>query len=524
MVKLALGALIQPARLGGQKLPRHVQVYRTVLDAILSGKLPPGARLPSARQLAMDWGVTRGAVDAAFDLLHQEGCLVRRVGDGSYVAQPLPATLARLPSAPPVALRGLSRSAQHVLDRFAPYMGKPLRLDVMQDVMRAKPLFPRAPLLEDFPLPQWRRLVADAFADDQHEALSYGPAVGMTTLGEAIARHLTLTRATPCTAAQVMVVNSPMQGIELISRVLLEQGDKVWTEDPGHASLPALLRVLHQEPVPVPLDAQGLNVAAGRALAHNAAAVYFHPGVQFPTGIRTSNARRRELMDWADEVGAWIIEGNFNDELAHDRNAPESLQAIDRNDRVLTMGTFEGILYPSLRLAYLVVPERLMKVFMAMRGLMGDHSSVAMQHATTRFPQEGHMATRLRQMRARIEQRRTSLVAAMAKHLPAWVQAGPLDGDGHACLHLPLGVADLLVNDVHVATALRQKEVLSFALSSLCMKPYGLNAIVINYAAFSAAEIDTAMAAFGAVLKESGSNTGPVVTCSAHYQGAGEKT
>ncbi len=524
MVKLALGALIQPTRVGGQRVPRHVQVYRTVLEAILSGKLPAGTRLPSARQLAMDWGVTRGAVDAAFDLLHQEGCLVRRVGDGSYVARPLPAALAPAPTAPAVALRGLSRSAQHVLDRFAPYMGTPLRLDVMQDVMRAKPLFPRAPLLEDFPLPLWRRLVADAFSDDQHEALSYGPAVGMTAMREAIARHLTLTRATPCTAAQVMVVNSPMQGIELISRVLLEPGDKVWTEDPGHASLPALLRVLHQSPVPVPLDAQGLNVAVGRSLAPSAAAVYFHPGVQFPTGIRTSSARRRELMNWADEVGAWIIEGNFNDELAHDRNAPESLQAMDRNDRVLTMGTFEGILYPSLRLAYLVVPERLLKVFMAMRGLMGDHSSVAMQHATTRFLQEGHMATRLRQMRARISQRRTSLVAAMAKHLPAWVQAGPLDGDGHACLHLPVGVAEVLVADLQVATALRQKNVLSFALSSLCMQPYGLNAIVINYAAFSEPEIDAAMVALGSVLNQLTSKANAMPLCSTRHQGAGENT
>ena len=514
MVKLALGALIQPARDDVLPASRQQQVYRTVLDAIVSGALAPGSRLPSARQLAADWHVTRGAVDAAFDQLHQEGCLVRRVGDGSYVAETLPASLTA-PARQPPPQRGLSRSAQQVLDRFAPYMGTPLRLDVMQDVMRPRPLFPRAPLLDDFPLALWRRLVSEAFADSQHEGLSYGPAVGLSTMREAIARHLQLTRATPCKAVQVMIVNSPMQGIELVSRVLLEPGDKVWVEDPGHASLPALFRVLHQTPVAVPLDDRGLDVAHGRRVAPDAAAVYFHPGVQFPTGIRTDSARRGELMDWADEAGAWIIEGNFNDELAHDRHAPVALQRLDRAERVITMGTLEGILYPSLRLAYLVVPERLVRVFMAMRGLMGDHSNVAMQQATTRFLEDGHMSTRLRSMRARIAQRSAVLQAAISRSLPSWVRCGPLDGDGHACLHLPPTLRDLTV-----ASELRAHGVLAFALSSICMQPQALNGLVINYAAFAADEIDHAMAQLGAVLAAVNvSGDSPQ-----RYQPAGEKT
>ena len=512
MVKFALGALIQPARGSGAPLPRHVQVYHTVLDAIVSGALPPGSRLPSARQLAADWSLSRGAVDAAFDLLHQEGCLVRHVGDGSYVASPLPAALAAAPAKAPV-LRPLSRSAQLVLDRFAPYMGKPQRLETMSDLMRPKPLFPRAPLIEEFPLQLWRRLVAEAFADPLREHLSYGPAVGLAPMRQAIARHLALTRGTACSANNVLVVNSPMQGIELISRVLLEPGDTVWVEDPGHASLPALLRVLHQEPVAVPLDERGLVVAHGRRVAPDAAAVYFHPLVQFPTGQRTDNGRRRELLDWADEAGAWVIEGNFNDEMAHDRHAPEPLRQMDRADRVLTMGTLEGIFYPSLRVAYLVVPERLLPVFTAMRGLMGDHTSVTMQHAAARFLDEGHMSKRLRLLRGRIAQRRGALQAAITRHLPAWVRTGPLDGDGHACLHLPPSVPDKAVS-----SDLRACGVLTFALSSMCMQPYGLNAIVIGYAAYSAAEIEQAIKQLGSVLRASAG------AAPQNYQPAGEKT
>ncbi len=488
-VKTTDGALIQPALLDQPGLPNHLRVYRTVQGAIASGTLPEGSRLPSARQLAVDWGVARGAVDAAFDQLYQEGLVVRRVGDGSYVASPLPGTL-HLQGAANVQ-RPLSRSAQQVLERFSPYMGRSQRLDLMRDMMRPRPLFPRTPFIDDFPLALWRRLVAEAYDEPQREALSYGAAVGLASLRQAIARHLSLTRATPCSPDQVIVVNSPMQGVELVSRVLLEPGDKVWVEDPGFASLPALFRVLHQEPVPVPLDERGLVVAEGRRRAPDAAAVYFHPLVQFPTGIRTDTGRRRELIDWADEAGAWIVEGNFNDELAHDRSAPVCLRLLDRSERVLTMGTFEGIVFPSLRVAYLVVPERLLPVFVAMRGLMGDHTSVAMQHATARLLDEGHLNRRLRQLRSRIARQSQLLRTLVVQHLPRWVRLGPTHGDGHACLHWPASVPDMAV-----AKALRARGISSFALSSTCMQPYepqGLNGLAVAYAPFKPAELEHAI-------------------------------
>ncbi|MBL8361626.1 MAG: PLP-dependent aminotransferase family protein [Rubrivivax sp.] len=493
-MKTTVGALIQPALLDQPGLPHHLRVYRTVHEAIASGTLPAGSRLPSARRLAMDWGVTRGAVDAAFDQLYQEGLVVRRVGDGSYVASPLPGTLH-----PPGAAnlqRPLSRSAQQVLERFSPYMGRASKLDLMRDMMRPRALFPRTPYIDDFPLPAWRRLIADAYADEHRDTLSYGAAVGLTSLRQAVARHLNLTRGTPCSAEQVIIVNSPMQGIELVSRVLLEPGDQVWVEDPGFASLPALFRVLHQEPVPVPLDDRGLVVAEGRRRAPRAAAVYFHPLVQFPTGQRTDAGRRRELIDWADEAGAWIVEANFNDELAHDRSAPECLRRLDRNERVLTMGTFEGIVFPSLRVAYLVVPERLLPVFVAMRGLMGDHTSVAVQHATARLLDEGHLARRLRGLRQRVADQTARLAGWVCERLPAWVRLGPTDGDGHTCLHFPPEVPDM-----DVARELRARGVSSFALSSTCMQPYGLNGLAVCYGPFAPADVERAIDALADVLK-----------------------
>lgn len=151
---------------------------------------------------------------------------------------------------------------------------------------------------------------------------------------------------------------------------------------------------------------------------------HFHPLVQFPTGWRTDSARRRELIDWADAAGAWIVEGNFNDELAHDRGAPEALRRIDRSDRVLAMGSFEGLFFPSLRVANLVVPKRLPPVFTAMRGLMGDHASVPTQYAPARFLDDGHMSRRLRELRSHLARQRDLTRQAIARHLPRWVQPG----------------------------------------------------------------------------------------------------
>ena len=423
MVKQASGVLIQPlVRPASERVSRRLQVYQTVLDAIHRRVLAPGARLPSARQLATDWGVARGAVDEAFAQLQIEGYLERRVGDGTYVTRhPQPA----LQPDTPRVVRPPSQSAQQVLNRFSVYLGKPRQLELPHVLLTPVPLFPRAPMIEQFPLAIWRRLMVRALGEPYRAHLSYGPAAGLPALREAIARHLSLTRATMCSAEQVLVLNSPMQAIELIGRVLLEPGDKVWLEDPGHASLVSLFQVMRAQVVGVPLDARGLDVAAGCAAAPDAAAVYLHPLTQFPLGVRTDSARRAELLQWADESGAWVIEGNFNDEIAHDGAAPVAFQSLDRSDRVLLMGTFEGIMFPSLRLAYLVVPERLVEVFVAMRGLLGDHSNTSLQIAMAAFIDEGHMSNHLRLLRHVSRQRRDALVAAARRHLPRVGAPGP---------------------------------------------------------------------------------------------------
>ncbi len=508
MVKQASGVVMAaPNAARNERVARRVRVYCALLDGIRAGSLRPGTRLPSSRQLATEWGFARGAVDEAFAQLQQEGLIERRVGDGSYVADAA-AGIVPPPAAVPV-VRPLSRSAKQVLERFSVYLGKPKQSELPHVVLAEQALYPRTPMTAAFPLETWRRLITRAHSEAYRDHLTYGPAAGLPRLREAIARHLSLTRGMRVSAQQVMVVNSPVHGIELISRVLLEPGDTVWLEDPGHASMAALFQVLRAQVVGVPFDAEGLDVAAGRALAPQAAAVYFHPLTQYPLGVRTSTQRCAELLQWAEQSGAWIIEGNFNDELGHGGRVPATLQSMDVSDRVLMMGTLEGILYPALRVAYLVVPERLIDVFVAMRGLLGDHTNTALQLALTWFIDEGHLNTHLRNLREVVRARRDALRESAAKHLPPWARLGPLEAGTQACIHLPAELSDR-----EVTRQLRLAGVIGVALSSSCIDPRHGNGLVIGYGAFEPAAIELAVAKIGEVLRRAAH--------APRYQAAGE--
>lgn len=461
--------------------PQRSRVYRQVLQAIRSGTLAPGQRLQSARRLAADWAVARGAVDSALAQLAQEGLIERRVGAGSFVVNPLPpgTRLAGQPAAaaglqPPPAKAGST------------------------GVPAAAPGMLLHPLLTDtasFPLAAWRRHVARSFDDADRACLSYGAPAGLAALREATARYLRLTRAIDCAPKQVMIVNSALHALELIVQVLLEPGDAVCVEDPGFAAVARVLTQAHLRVVAVPVDAQGFDVAAAQRLAPGAAALYLHPLNQYPLGWRTSAARRQALLDLAGREGAWIIEGDNLAEIVHDGAAPPALWRSDRAERVLYVGTFNGVTFPSLRLAYLVVPERLVPVFAAVRGMMGDHSALAPQTALAGFIASGQLSSHLRALRALYGQRRLAFISAVQRHLGGLGTLGPTQAGIHACLHLPPDLSDQAC-----LPALAAAGIAAQAVSALCLRPQGLNGLVLGYGAQDAAATDLALAQLAAQL------------------------
>lgn len=493
MSKRAQGALLTTMADDAQQLRgRRAQVYRTVIEQIQSGVLAPGMRLPSARQLAREWQVARGVIDEAFAQLQADGLVERRVGDGSYVRQDVP--VAHIRPAPDTAPEA-NEAARRRLEQFSPYMALARAFELPRQQFHPPVLHPRAWPEAEFPLERWRRLMNAALQEEWRDHLGYGPTAGLPTLRSAIARHLALSRGLHCSGEQVIVVNGPLQALEVIARVLLRPGDTVWVEDPSHPSLPLLLEMLHTRVVGVPLDDEGFDVATAQALAPEARLAYLHPLAQFPLGTPTSRTRGDALLAWAAREERWIVEGNFNDEIVHRPPAPPALMARDAAERVILMGTFEGIMFPSLRIGYLVVPERLADVFITARGPLGDHTPTAQQLALEAFIDGGHLTAHLRTLREAIGTRREAFRQAVRRWLPADVILGRTDTAWHACLHLPPHWPD-----AEVVQALHRRRIGAEALSTRCWQVTGFNGLVVAYPSWSAGEIDAAVRGIAEVL------------------------
>jgi GntR family transcriptional regulator/MocR family aminotransferase len=480
----------------GDSASRRAWVYRRVMGAIADGSLAPGTRLPSARWLASQWEVARGAIDDALAQLQREGLLERRVGDGTYVSALLPSALkglgqGRQRRANTTSLRMLAR----VKPLFEARGGQAKAVEVYDDIVRPRALRASMPALDVFPLALWRKLMLRAYDDPLREVLSYGAEAGLPQLRDATARYLRLTRSMACSRDQVLILNSPQQAIELALQVLLEPGDKVCVQDPGHISVPRIVELARLVAVGVPVDEQGFDVAAARRLAPDAAALYLHPSNAFPLGINTSAARREELLRWAEEIGAWVIEGDYFGEIVHEREALPTLARSDKHERVLHVGTFTSVMFPSLRLAYLVVPERLVPVFSAVRGLLGEHTETASQVAMAAFIDSGAMSDHLRTLRLVYRQRRDRLLAVLQQALPAGARIGPSPGGIHVCVHLP----DSL-NDSDIVRRLAECGVDADALSEHAWQATGCNALVLGYGAYDEAAIDAAGQTVGSVL------------------------
>lgn len=470
------GLTREPAEAGQT---RRTRIYRHVLQAIREGNLLPGERLPSARALAQRWRVARTAVDDAFGQLSREGLIERRVGSGSFVVDRLPSGAAMNAGASAPMVRPNSEPGE---DR-GPWLLHPIMTDIAS-----------------FPLGTWRRLLARALRDGDRACLSYGPPAGLTALRQATARYLRLTRGMDCEASQVIIVDSTFHALELVAQVLLQPGDRVCIEDPGFVGVAPLLQRSQLQVCPVPVDEDGFDTQTAALLAPDAAAYYLNPLNQYPTGWRTGTERRRQLLDRAAASGAWIIEGDFMAEIVHEGVAPPALWRSDRAERVLYVGTFGGVTFPALRLAYVVVPARLSALFADVRGMMGDHCAVVSQIALAEFIDSGHMASHLRMLRSLYGRRRSAFAAGVSRHLGGRATLGPMAAGIHAALRWPAEVPDL-----PIAAELARAGIRGRALSDQCHLSADrppLNGMVLGYGATDETQIDEALAHIGRLLDQ----------------------
>ena len=383
----------------------RASIYRTCLDAMLDGRLAAGDRLPSARALAREWQVSRNTVDDALAALQAEGWLERRVGAGTFVAHP-PSVAKAAPQRAPSLL------AREALAQVSRWSRNAAATHAAHASPRPRAFLAALPDLDAFPYELWRRLSSRRQRTSGRQLAGYLPSLGLPALQAAIARHLRAARAIVCEPQQVLVLNSTMQAADLVARVLVDHSQHAWIEDPSFPNLRAALAVSGARLVPVPVDGHGVDVAQGIARSPRAALAYVTPACHYPLGVTMAPDRRRALLDWSHRSGAWIVEDDYQGEFVYAPRAAPPLAAIDRSGRVIHVGTFSNTLFPSLRLAYVVLPPALVDVFAAVRGQLDDHTHGLAQAVLADFIDGGYFAAHLRRMRQHYAARRDAIVAA----------------------------------------------------------------------------------------------------------------
>jgi GntR family transcriptional regulator / MocR family aminotransferase len=401
------------------------QLYRELGRAILDGRLQPGEKLPSSRELGWRLRISRNTVTEAYERLVAEGYLDARQGSGTFVtahglARPSQGGQ-RLAVRPRFTLwaRSLGRSHSIVPTRNLPVDFRPGQPD-----------------LDHFPIEAWRRLVARHLQRLTPEMALYGDAQGMRALRVEVARYLSHSRAVHCTADDIIITSGSQQALDIVGRLLISRGTRVAVEDPGYPVARAGFQAIGARIVPVPVDADGMDVAK---LPANARLVYSTPSHQFPLGVALSLARRKALLDWAARLGAMVIEDDYDSEFRYGGRPLESLQGMDRSGTVIYLGTFSKVLFPALRLGYVVVPERMRERFIAAKWITDRHTTALEQSVMAAFMAQGHFSKYMRRMQRIYRERQSALLEALKRFVAPWIEPLPSHAGLHVSAWLPTG-------------------------------------------------------------------------------------
>lgn len=405
------------------RFPLYRQIMQQIQAQVLRGELAPGSRLPSSRQLAKEAGVARITVTQAYEQLLAEGYLVSRPGAGVYVAPDLPLLTEERPFTPPLTAWG-----ERVLAVTPSRSATTTHLAIDFGIGRS--------FAQIFPYDVWRRLLARYLSTDDAMLSRYGSVAGFLPLRQALADYLAQYRGINCTAKQLVIVSGAQQVLDILTRLLLKPGDEVLVETPGYTVAYNLFRAYGAQLTALPVDDDGLPVE--KIPANNQARLAFiTPIHQFPRGGTMSLSRRFQLLQWAQQRDGLIIEDDYDGDLRYNGRSQFALQGLDKEGRVVYLGTFSKVLFPALRLAYVVLPPVLVAPFVQAKALIDRGSPTLTQAAIADFITEGHFKRHLGQLRQVYGQRRQALVAAITRFLPSDVHYAHLAAGLHVMLYLP---------------------------------------------------------------------------------------
>jgi GntR family transcriptional regulator / MocR family aminotransferase len=477
------------------KTPLYRKIYEAIRTAILSGEYASGVRLPATRDLAKQLGVSRLTVVNAYEQLFAEGYLEGKIGSGTFVADELPENLLQT-----VNLHNKTQTKKtFVEDLRLSSFGK--KLDSSKAIReRSQALF--VPFqngltaVDEFPFEIWSRIANRITRNPSKKMLGYGDSQGFAPLRNAIAQHLKSARGVNCTAEQVIITSGAQQALDLTARIFLEKGCSVVAENPCYLEARNAFSATGAKVIPISVDDEGLNITKIPS-DPNIKLVYVTPSHQYPLGVTMSLPRRLSLIDWAKKQSAWIIEDDYNSEFRYTGRPLASLQGLDKDGRVLYIGTFSKTIFPSLRIGCIVVPPNLVDVFANARALNDVHSSIIEQAILTEFIAEGHFSRHVRRMRTLYQERQNVLLDECEKHLSGLIEIEKADAGMHLVGWLPENVSDLEVHKKGLERGLKLSPISNYSVNS--PKRGG---IVFGYTAFDRKEIADGIKATAEIIRE----------------------
>lgn len=482
------------------KGPLFQRVYDALRGAILRGDLAQGARLPSSRGLASDLGLSRTTVLLAYEQLHAEGYVTGRVGSGTYVATELP----------DMALRSAeveSGRPRDVADiRVSTYAQRLASMAVVPEDPAPRVRYDfryGTPALDGQLIEIWRRMLTRTMRKASLRSLLYGPPEGAESLRQAVAAYLIRSRAVRCRPEQVVIVNGSQQALDLTARVLIDPGDHVLIEDPCYLGTRKVFAAAGANLVAAAVDDEGLDAARLPAAADDARLACVAPSHQFPSGATMALGRRLSLLGWAERRGAFIFEDDYDSEYRYEGRPIESMQGLDQTGRVIYAGTFSKVVFPALRVGYVVLPESLIEPFVAAKWLSDRHTPTLEQDTLAAFIREGHFERHLRRARTRNAARRATLLESLDRFFGDRIE---IQG-ANAGMHMVVWLHDMTA--VELERLITRARTAGVGISSVApyyqQQPPGAG-LLLGYANLAESEIEAGIACLAAIP------TGPEAT------------
>jgi len=470
-------------------VPLYRWLYEQLRRAILDGRLKPGARLPATRDLAAAYKLSRPTIVTAFEQLKSEGYVEGRTGSGTYISKVLPDELLQ------VGRTGERQRLPHRRISLSAYARRlqPTRLRRPQP---ARAFRPNQAALDLFPTTLWAQVAARRLRRASAKLLAGGETLGYRPLREAVADYLNTSRGVKCSTEQVLIVSGAQEGLDRTARLLLNPGEPAWMEEPGYPGTAAILRAAGAKICGVPVDAEGLVLEQGLRRWPRPKLVYVTPAHQFPLGVTMSLRRRLALLEWARKQGVMIFEDDYDSEYRYSGRPVPALQGLDRAGMVIFGGSFSAVMFPAMRLGYLVVPEEMIDIFAAAQSVSTHHPPLLGQAVLCDFITEGHFARHIRRMREVYAERLNVLMKASREKLGGLVKIPDVEAGLQTVGWLQHGVS---AERIAKATAEKDVEIIPLRRYGYGRAPE--HGIVLGFAAVEPRELRRGVEELAAVLR-----------------------